>query len=291
MCAVQPGLARPTPTVEAVARRIEEISTLPHVALQVVRTASDDSSSAADLKKVMENDIALSARILRCVNSSAYALRTKITNLQHAITYLGMKQIRNLAITASVADLFKKDEKIGQYRRQDLWRHLVSVGICARLIAMRRKIGDFEDAFLAGLMHDIGIVLEDQHVHAPFSRLIQSLDGDKTLIEAERSQLSFDHTTLGEMVAEQWKFPDLVRAAIRHHHASVLYRGPAIQIVRCVEVANLLCTLKGITSVGLKLVRTSLPAIEGLSLNRDDLAVLAEDMDTELKQNAGLFTV
>ena len=197
MCAVQPGLARPTPTVEAVARRIEEISTLPHVALQVVRTASDDSSSAADLKKVMENDIALSARILRCVNSSAYALRTKITNLQHAITYLGMKQIRNLAITASVADLFKKDEKIGQYRRQDLWRHLVSVGICARLIAMRRKIGDFEDAFLAGLMHDIGIVLEDQHVHAPFSRLIQSLNGDKTLIEAERSQLSFDHTTLG----------------------------------------------------------------------------------------------
>ena len=291
MCALQTGYARPVPTVEALARKIDEISTLPHVALQVVRIASSDTSSAADLKKVMENDVALSARILRCVNSSAYALRTKITNLQHAITYLGMKQIRNLAITASVADLFKKDEKIGNYRRQDLWRHLVSVGICSRLIAMRRKIGDFEDAFLAGLMHDIGIVLEDQHVHDQFSRLIQSLDGEKTLIETERSRPSFDHTTLGELVAENWKFPDLVKATIRHHHASVLYRGPAIQTVRCVEVANLLCTLKGITSVGVKLVRTSMPAIEGLSLTRDDLAVLAEDMDTELKQNASLFTV
>lgn len=92
-------------------------------------------------------------------------------------------------------------------------------------------------------------------------------------------------------MAENWKFPDLVKATIRHHHASVLYRGPAIQTVRCVEVANLLCTLKGITSVGVKLVRTSMPAIEGLSLTRDDLAVLAEDMDTELKQNASLFTV
>lgn len=291
MCAVPTGIARPVPTVEALARKIDEISTLPHVALQVVRIASNEASSAADLKKVMENDVALSARILRCVNSSAYALRTKITNLQHAITYLGMKQIRNLAITASVADLFKKDERIGNYRRQDLWRHLVSVGICSRLIAMRRKIGDFEDAFLAGLMHDIGIVLEDQHVHDHFSRLIQSLDGEKTLVEMERSRLNFDHTTLGEMVAENWKFPDLVKATIRHHHASVLYRGPAIQVIRCVEVANLLCTLKGITSVGLKLVRTSMPAIEGLSLTRDDLAVLAEDMDTELKQNASLFTV
>lgn len=291
MCAVPTGIARPVPTVEALARKIDEISTLPHVALQVVRIASNEASSAADLKKVMENDVALSARILRCVNSSAYALRSKITNLQHAITYLGMKQIRNLAITASVADLFKKDERIGNYRRQDLWRHLVSVGICSRLIAMRRKIGDFEDAFLAGLMHDIGIVLEDQHVHDHFSRLIQSLDGEKTLVEMERSRLNFDHTTLGEMVAENWKFPDLVKATIRHHHASVLYRGPAIQVIRCVEVANLLCTLKGITSVGLKLVRTSMPAIEGLSLTRDDLAVLAEDMDTELKQNASLFTV
>lgn len=291
MLAAQSGTARPTPKIEALVRRIDEISTLPHVALQVVRIASDEHSTAGDLKKVMESDVALSARILRCVNSSAYALRSKITNLQHAVTYLGMKQIRNLAMTASVADLFKKDEKIGQYRRLDLWRHLVSVGICARLIAMRRRIGDFEDAFLAGLMHDIGIVLEDQHVHDQFSRVVQSLDAQKPLTEVERSRLSFDHTVLGEMVAENWKFPEVVRVAIRHHHASVSYRGPAIDVLRCVEVANLLCTLKGITSVGLKLVRTSAPAIEGLSLTSDDLAVLAEDLDVELRQNASLFTV
>ena len=287
----QTAVARPVPKVEALVRRIDEISTLPHVALQVVRIASDEHSSAADLKKVMENDVALSARILRCVNSSAYALRVKITNLQHAVTYLGMKQIRNLAMTASVADLFKKDEKIGQYRRLDLWRHLVSVGICARLIAMRRKIGDFEDAFLAGLMHDIGIVLEDQHVHDHFSRLIQALDAQKTLAETERAHLGFDHTILGEMIAEGWKFPEPVRAAIRHHHASVCYRGPSINVLRCVEVANLICTLKGITSVGLKLVRMCEPAIHGLALTSDDLAVLAEDLNDELKQNASLFTV
>ena len=91
---------------ETVARRIEEISTLPQVAMHVMQIAADETSGAADLTEAMESDTALSARVLRCVNSSAYGVRRKITNLQQAIAYLGMKQIRNLAVTASVSELF-----------------------------------------------------------------------------------------------------------------------------------------------------------------------------------------
>src|SRR3972149_6882373 len=89
--------------VDTVARRIEEISTLPAVALRVMQIAGNENSSAADLTEAMESDAALSARVLRCVNSAAYGVRRKITNLQQAIAYLGMKQIRNLAMTASVS--------------------------------------------------------------------------------------------------------------------------------------------------------------------------------------------
>ena len=84
---------------------------------------------------------------------------------------------------------------------------------------------------------------------------MRSLDESKTLTDNERAVLSFDHTTLGEKVAESWGFPEAVRAAIRYHHASINYRGEDIDTVRCVEVANLICTLKGISSVGAKLVR------------------------------------
>lgn len=284
-----PQTGETAPSLEKVARRIDEISTLPHIALKVMEVANDPDSGAVELKEAMESDAALSARVLRCVNSSAYATRTTITNLQQAIAYLGMKQIRNLAMTAGVSDLFKKDEAIGPYRRMKLWRHLVSVGICARLIAMRRKMADYEDAFLAGLLHDVGIVLEDQHAHEGFCSVIASLDGQKTLVEVERSQLGFDHTTLGEMVATSWNFPEPVKAAIRNHHASVRYRGQSVNIVRCVEVGNLICTLKGETSVGLKLVKVSRPALEALSLNKNDLVVLAKDLEQELADNAGLF--
>jgi putative nucleotidyltransferase with HDIG domain len=278
-------------SLEAVLRRIDEISTLPQIALRVMEVAKDENSSAADLKDIMENDVALCARVLRCVNSSAYALRSKVTNLQQAITYLGLKQIRNLAMTASVAELFAKDEKIGPYRRRDLWRHLVAVGICARLIAMRRNMRNFDDAFLAGLLHDVGIVLEDQHAHAPFTLAIQSLNPQKSLSDAERASLGFDHTMLGAKLAEAWGFPEPVRAAIRHHHVSINYRGAEINIVRAVEVANVICTLKGISSVGVKLVKVCRTSLDALSLTAQDVSVLSEDLSDELTKNASLLSL
>jgi len=276
-------------SLEEAVQRVDEISTLPHIALQVMEVANDPASGAADLKEVMESDAALSARVLRCVNSSAFALRTKITNLQQAIAYLGLKQIRNLAMTASVSELFAKEETIGPYRRSELWRHLVSVGICARMIAMRRNLMNFEDMFLAGLLHDVGIILEDQHFHDSFRNVIQHLQEGTTLAATERKVLGFDHTTLGEAVADRWGFPEAVKATIRYHHMSVNYRGTHVNVIRCVEVANLICTLKGIPSVGMKLVKFSAPAVVGLSLTKEDIAVLASDLDQELSSNSSLF--
>lgn len=279
------------PSLDTVVRRIDEISTLPHIAISVMEVANDPKSNAADMKSVIETDAALSARILRCVNSSAYATRTQVTSLQQAIAYLGLKQIRNLAVTASVSELFKKDDKIGTYSRSQLWRHLVSVGICARLIAMRRKMNNFEDAFLAGLLHDIGIVLEDQHAHEQFVITVNSLEETKTLTDVERSRLGFDHTTLGDRVADKWGFPAATKASIHYHHASINCRGEHINTVRCVEVANLICTLKGISSVGHKIVKFSKPVLAALSLTKEDILVLAKDLDQELVAGASIIHI
>ncbi len=289
MSRLQCSSERPRLSLKRVVQEIDEISTLPQIALRVMEVANDPDSGAADLKQIMEGDAALSARVLRCVNSSAFAVRSEITNLQQAIAYLGQKQIRNLAVTISVSELFRQNETIGTYRRSELWRHLVSVGICARMIAMRLKFANFEDLFLAGLLHDIGIILEDQHLHEHFVAVIESLDARQSLPAVERSHLGFDHSALGEEIATMWGFPEATKAAIRHHHMSVNYRGEHVQEVRCVEVANLLCTLKGITSVGRKLVKFSRPAFEGLSLAKDDVSILAEDLDAELASNSGLF--
>jgi HD-like signal output (HDOD) protein len=275
--------------LDIVVRRIDQISTLPQVALRVMQVASDPKSSAGDLKEVMEGDVALSARVLRCANSSAYAVRTKITSLQQAIAYLGMKQIRNLAATAGVSELFMRDEAIGTYRRGGLWRHLVSVALCSRLIAMRMKLSNFEDMFLAGLLHDIGIVLEDQYAHLEFAAAIEGLRPEESLMESERRAMGFDHTALGERLAEIWAFPEPVKAAIRHHHGSVCYQGESLALLRCVEVGNLICSLKGISSVGVCRIKVRPETLRGLSLGKQDILVLSEDLDREIAQNSALF--
>ncbi len=277
------------PALEEFLKRIKDVSTLPHVAMKVVEVANDENSGAADLKAVMESDAALSARVLRCVNSAAFSLRTRVTNLQTAIAYLGCKQVRNLAMTASVADLFKHDQPIGPYRRKELWRHFVAVAICARLIAMRKRLNNFEDAFLAGLLHDLGIILLDQHAHAAFERVMHSLDPHRTLGDVERELMGYDHTTVGEGLAAQWKMPDVVRGAMRHHHNSNLYKGAELDIVRCVEVANMICTLKGLPSIGVNLLKPTNDAIRGLQFTRDDVLVLSEDLDREMHAHSDLF--
>ena len=279
----------PNSNVVQLARRIQELSTLPQVALEVMRVADNPNATAADLKAVMELDAALSARVLRSVNSSAYALRTKVTNLQQAITYLGLKHIRNLAMTASVSRLFRQETTIGPYRRLNLWRHLVAVGICGRLLALRLKLANFEDIFLAGLLHDLGIILEDQYVHPQFSAAMQALEQGATLCEVERSRLGFDHTLLGFHVAENWNFPDLVRNAIRHHHRSLDADAEHRTSVQCVELANLICSCKGMSSVGVNLVKISPEVIRELGVGRQDLTVLASDLDEEIRRNSVLF--
>ncbi|MBN2293560.1 MAG: HDOD domain-containing protein [Pirellulales bacterium] len=278
-------------SLDTVVQQIDEISSLPHIAVRVLSVANDPNSGAADLRDLLETDASLSARVLRVVNSSAYALRTKITNLQQSIAYLGLKQVRNLAMTASVSELFAQNDSFGTYSRSALWRHLVSVGICSRMIAEHLGFANSEDVFLAGLLHDIGIILEDQSVHEEFSRVIETLEEGKTLSSTEMQHIGFDHTQLGEKVGELWGFPEGVDVTVRYHHASANYRGPHIATLQCVEVANLLCTLKGITSVGMKLVRPSTATLKKLSLSKQDLKIISDKLDEEIEANAALFQV
>ncbi|MFN0136870.1 MAG: HDOD domain-containing protein [Phycisphaerae bacterium] len=276
-------------SLDRVAKRVVEISSLPQVALRVLEVAQNPDAGAADLKCVVEGDPSLSARLLRLINSAAYAVRSQITSLHQAISYLGFSQVRNLAMTASVADIFKQGAEIGPYKRSELWRHLLSVGLCARLVAMRNRMRNFDDAFLAGLLHDIGIILEDQHCHEQFEATMLALDGTKPLCEVERAQMGFDHTTLGAAIAEKWRFPAVVAVAIRHHHASEKYTGDGADVVRCVEIGNVICTLKGISSVGQKLLKPPTAAVQAFGFSKDDLIVLAKDLDQEISQNKGLF--
>ena len=275
--------------LHSVVRRIDELSTLPDIAVQAMAVANDSKASASELREVLEADPGITSRVLRAANSAAVAASRQVVDLQQAITLLGLTQVRQLILTAAVSDLFKTKGGINAYRRLNLWRHMVAVGLCARMIARRLNFADDEGIFLAGLMHDIGIILEDQYVHPQFCKIIRGVDPEKTLIETEREYLLFDHTILGETMATRWGFPQIVRSAIRYHHNSMLYDEYDKLPVRCVELANMICSCRGITSVGTNLVRSFDPEAGALNLSPAKVAELAQELDHELARHQTLL--
>jgi putative nucleotidyltransferase with HDIG domain len=275
--------------LESLVEDIRDISTLPEIAMKVMDIACDPNAGIDDLKSIIESDPALSGRILRTVNSAAYALSSKVTNLHHAISLLGFVEVRNLAFTVLVAQIFREHKTVGTYRREGLWRHMISVGICARIIAKHLGFKGIEDCYLAGILHDIGIILEDQYAHSKFCQVIENLDQKTKLTETERKILGFDHTQLGARIAEKWNFPPVFCAAIRHHHAAQEYTGEGSGIVRCVEVANHISALKGYTSVGMVFISTPIQALQLLNLQIEDVVAISEKLEEKICRYENLF--
>lgn len=269
--------------------KVAGISTLPRIALKIVELAKDQDATLRDMANVIQADPALTARVLRLVNSAAFALSKKLTSLDEAVNYLGMKGVRNMALTASVSRIFKQGESFGPYQRVNLWRHMVTVALCARLVAKKSGVSDAEEAFLAGLLHDIGIILEDQYDHRDFRKMILALRAGDSLCRAEQVCLGYDHTQLGEQIAAQWNFPETIRNCILFHHNAVSYAGEDADIVCCIEVADALCTARGISPIGLKLAKPKIEVFQRLQLEKGQVKGLMQKVDEEIMRHQELF--
>jgi putative nucleotidyltransferase with HDIG domain len=262
--------------------RATEVSTLPHVLSRILQVANDPTASAEDLGRQIETDPALAARVLKIANSVATSPRHPIRTLPQAVSLLGFSAVRNLAITAMVCEVFRKDVAVGSYSRHRLWDHMVSVAVTAKMIATRQKVGHENEIFLAGLLHDLGIVLEDQLSHEVFEGMMHHFPEELTLVEAERLHFGYDHAVLGAEIARQWNFPELICEVIEHHHTPN-YKGPHARAVACVELANVMVTLHGISSVGIPLRKISPTVLFHLELDRAELETLAEQMNKEIQ--------
>lgn len=264
--------------------RISEVSTLPAVAMRIIQVANDSSTGAADLLEAVEYDAAMAARIIRTVNSSYYAIQNKVADLKLAITLLGFKEIRNLAMTAYVAQLFKKGEGYGTYTREGLWNHMIGVGIVARLIAEVTRKAAPREAYLAGLLHDLGFILIDQYLNKPFRQLIDALTEERSLVEIEEEVLGFDHAALGAYVGQQWKLPEHLVATIRFHHDPLEYAGDHWAMVCTVALADFFCNAKNVSALGVR--NTAMPpskVFAALGLQKSQVNRIWEELDEALK--------
>ncbi len=203
---------------------ISHIATMPEITLKIIELVEDPTSTAHDLHKVISNDPALCSRILKVVNSAFYGLPRQIGSINRAIVLLGLNAVKNIAIAASLTKLFRGGELCPGFSARDLWIHCVATAAAAKLVCDELQLGLADEAFLAGLIHDIGIMVEMQAMRHELIQVFgeMALEKDGTpkvnMREVEQRILGADHEAFGAGLCEAWKFPKSFTYVTRHHH-------------------------------------------------------------------------
>ncbi|MBU0680482.1 MAG: HDOD domain-containing protein [Proteobacteria bacterium] len=197
----------------------DELPPMPHVVGQALKIIADPESSLEALATVLAQDQSLLAMIIKVSNSALYSTGQEVSSLQTAITKLGVNIVRSLVLTASTQSVFPKDDvKIGRFGKA-LWGHSKECGLAARRLAQIIGYPDPEEAFVGGLLHDIGrlaILMGYPEEFREIDRL--NCSGQKGLIQAEQELLGFDHTVIGQMLAQKWRMPSALLACVEQHH-------------------------------------------------------------------------
>ncbi len=229
-------------------REISHIATLPEVTLKIIRLVEDPDSTAQDLNRVITNDPALGARILKVVNSAFYGLPGQIASLNRAIVLLGLNAVKNIAIAASLAKLFRGGQICPSFNARDLWTHSIAVATGTRLLAEKAGLGLPDEAFLAGLIHDLGIIVEMQARRQKFVEAVEKTDADAKLSfrAAETAALGANHEQFGTGLCQLWKFPKSVTYVTGFHHRPLELAENNRTLAVLVHIADILAANAGL---------------------------------------------
>jgi putative nucleotidyltransferase with HDIG domain len=223
--------------------QIGDIATLPAVTVRIIEIVENPKSTARDLHDVIKNDIALSTKVLKVVNSAFYGLPGQVASVDRAIVLLGLSAVKNIAIASSIARMFKSEKITEKFSASDLWTHSVAVAVASRALArVTGRSAEAEEIFLAGLIHDLGILVERQAFGDKLGDAIKLAEtsGD-SFLECERQIFGADHAMFGMALATKWKFPRHLRAVVGYHHNSAKVSEEMRQVVALVQAADIIC--------------------------------------------------
>jgi putative nucleotidyltransferase with HDIG domain len=199
--------------------RAAELPTLPRILLEVDRLLSDPGVSARRLGQLIEKDPAMTAKLLRLANSAFYGGSAPVSDIYSAMVMMGFTSVRSAVLSISVVRAFKKLRELEGMRITDFWRHAAAVAVGCRHIARQTRSADPDQAFVAGLLHDIGKLLLAQMFPELFAAVWSCMQQNGIpFYEAEGRTVPVDHAALGARLAERWKLPEELAGSIRRHH-------------------------------------------------------------------------
>lgn len=209
-------------------RACPNLPSLPSVAIQVLDMAAKADVDIAEIARIISKDPALSTKILRTVNSSFYGRSQHVSTISHALVILGLQSVKTLVLGFSLVTTLSKSKNKG-FKHLQYWRRSIYAATAARTIAVKMNIVQQEEAFLAALLQDIGMLVLDQVLVPQYSEICEKAPTHDELIKAEREGLQMTHAEVGAILAEQWKLPPILAVSIGASHSAETVTDPALR--------------------------------------------------------------
>lgn len=224
-------------------RSLQGLPTLPPIVAKLTRMIGDDTVSAPQIAAVIEKDQVLTSKVLRLVNSAFYGFPRRISTVSNAIVLLGFNVIRTLVITASIFEIM-------QSREVGLWEHSLGVAAVSGVLAKELKISNPEEIATAGLLHDLGKVIERASLFEEY-KAIQELVEARGILwrEAEKEVLHMDHAEIGSYLLNRWNLPERLVEPVAFHHE--VKKAKKFQVeTAIVQMADILVRARGFGYAG-----------------------------------------
>ncbi len=207
-----------SPKVKRKLESLKDLPTIPTVMSQVLTALDNPDVSAASLAKIIENDQSLTAKVLKVANSPFYGFARKISTIDLAVVVMGINTIKEIILSLIIQKFFSKIQK-STFDVNAFWQYSVFCGTASRVLARKLGYRLAGEAFVTGLMHDIGVLVLVESFSSDFIK-IRALQDQKGLSmpEAEMLVLDTTHAEIGAWIAEKWNLPDRLCVALSHHH-------------------------------------------------------------------------
>ncbi len=277
------------PSSRELVAEFSDLKSLPHVAIRVAQMVNSESSTMKEFEEIIKLDPVLVVRLLKLVNSPFFGLVNKVDSVSKAVVYIGMQNLRNLVSIEALRDLFKDEEAGDGFSRRQLWYHSATVAILSQMVAKRifGRVG--EDEFLAGIIHDVGLIIEDQLVGSDLRKVCQMyLSGKKIITEYEIKIIETHHAKVGGLFAREWNLQEDVLLAIKQHHNHEKV-FPIPSVVAIVQIAEYIANRMKYSAIIGKV--DPLPAYlkSHMQERMSDYKVLIKDLPGEMAKANDLY--
>jgi HD-like signal output (HDOD) protein len=211
----------------------------------MIELVDNPRTSAASLARLIGSDQSLTAKILKMANSAYYGFPREISTVNMAIIVMGFNAVRDMGLSLSVFDVFKESPANRTFDLNRFWEHSIACGVASKVIARKFHHRFAGEAFVAGLLHDIGKVVLNQYMHREFLEIMNLTAQGRILDEAEMEVVGAAHGEIGGWLADKWKLPVVISESIRYHHSPWEAKINPV-LVATVSIGNYICHLSSL---------------------------------------------